>query len=1037
MHHCSISPVRARALAGLTLLLVAGGGLLSAQRPIDAQETRSPQRAHSTQRLVFTHYYYSYQGDPRKPLPFRHVRDAKGYSLLTNHPWDSVGPWMSFDRAQWHKGQFQLMAGGGIDVALAVYRGDLENRQAYALKGLDAMTQGLKELRSEGLAPLMKVRDYPLVGLALDLGGLADQYGGPVDLKNADVQRSLYGMVRDFYRHVPEEFRASIQLPAKRIVHGGAMGEDVKRFSTARGTAYVVRLINDQAVKAADASFLKYVNRRFAEEFGAGLVWVGTPDLQEMVRSFDSVAPFPAATEPAVISDAGWIRTATLGPGYDDSIRGSGASIRSRENGVRTVTDFKQVLAANPEWVILDSWNDYPRGSEIAPTLENGLLYRDLIRGAILEFKQTPKSLDFAANILKAWVPRYIQPNRVCQVEVLVQNSGLTDWDSFNLASLSYQWIKDGKPIGDRGVPVTNKGQGHGEARTYLLGISAPMDEGKFLPGGEYELELNMVRRAGRDEVWFDLSASAPYRVPVTVGSGPAVHPYWVHSTLPTVMKRDATYPVRVRIRNDGAEPWKQGVVSIGYRWRKVSTYLKGGSTDLDEGVGEGKRVPLTREVVPGEMVTLDVPITTTVEGKSLAMPSAKDPWSYVLEWDVFDGQKYLGASGGATLREPVRIVERDPAPSFIGCSLPGDLVAGKKELITVGLRNNGPETWKKERDKVAVHWYYFDGTEASWNDDVLPLPDDVPPFSKIQVEVPLDRPLSPREEKEGKGKKKGKKGSSGEEKDKFEQVVRDAVLREVPVRVPYYFGPMYCVLDFIHDGQNASALPGSKGNDILVIPVNVISPTFTPLPLQAFYNVDGISSDVDRRDGNLDGRFNSFPAEFLPPYVPRPTAGVPASFALPLYPSGLWVRPLNDFEATRACFMYPSKNNGIPNMIACRGQRITFGSFPRTGVHVAGLSTEVDVAAEFTLHYSDGTTESQKVTFTHWNEPPKHGERIAFSTPHRHTSLGDDPETRCYIAHHVLKTESLKTLSAITLPRQPAIKIMAITLEAATLRND
>lgn len=1027
-----------RGLAGLGVLLAAGGSLLVPGRAIRAQEApagASSAAEPSTQRLVMAHYYYSYQGDSRKPVPYRHVRDDKGFSLLTSHPWDSVGPWMSFDRSQWHKGQFQLMAGGGIDVALCVYRGDKENRQAYAIKGLDMLTQGLKELRSEGLAPLMKVRDYPLVGMALDLGGLAEQYGGPVDLKDADVQRSLYGMIRDFYSHVPEEFRASIQLPASKVQSAGATGEPANRFSTGRGQAYIVRLMNDQAVKSADASFVANINKRFAAEFGAGLVWIGTPELQDRVKRFDSVAPFPAALDPAVVSDAGWIRTATLGPGYDDSVRGEGATIRSRENGARTIQDLNRIHNSNPEWIVFDSWNDYPRGSEIAPTLENGLLYRDLIRGAILQFKATSKSLDFGATILKSWAPRYVQPGRLYQMEVLVQNSGLADWDSLNLASLSYQWLKDGKVVGERGGAVTNPGQAHGEARTYLLAVSAPLQEGKFLPAGEYELQIRMTRRAGGEEVWFGLDDNAPYRIPITVGGGPALHPYWVHSTLPAVMRRDATYPVRVRLRNDGAETWKKGAVAVGYRWRKVSTYLKGAATDLDEVVGTGKSVPLPKDVLPGQMETVDVLISTVAaDGKPLAVWSPKFPWNYVLEWDVFDGEKSLGQSGGAMLREATEIVERDPAPSFIGCNLPQELVAGKKELITVGIRNNGPETWKGQRDKVAVHWYYLDGTEASWNDDSLPLPEDVPPFSRVQVEVPLDRPLSPMEENEGKKKPKGKKG---EPKVKLETVVRDAVLRDVPVRVPYYFGPMYCVLDLVHDGQNSSSLPASKGSDILVIPVNIVSPTFTPLPISAYYDTDGISSDVDRRDGNLDGRFNSFPAEYLPPYVPRPSTNGPASFAMPIYPSGLWVRPLNDFEATRACFLYPSKNNGTPNMMSCNGQRVTFGSLSRTAVHLAALATDVDVVGEFTLYYTDGTTDRQKLTFTHWNDPPKHGERIAFSTPHRHTAVGDDPGSRCYVAHHILKPDPLKVLSAIGVPRQRAIKIMAITLEGAALRPE
>ena len=33
-----------------------------------------------------------------------------------------------------------------------------------------------------------------------------------MDLKVGDVQRSLYGMVKDFYGRIPEEFRATVQL---------------------------------------------------------------------------------------------------------------------------------------------------------------------------------------------------------------------------------------------------------------------------------------------------------------------------------------------------------------------------------------------------------------------------------------------------------------------------------------------------------------------------------------------------------------------------------------------------------------------------------------------------------------------------------------------------------------------------------------------------------------------------------------------------------------------------------------------------------
>ena len=131
--------------------------------------------------------------------------------------------------------------------------------------------------------------------------------------------------------------------------------------------------------------------------------------------------------------------------------------------------------------------------------------------------------------------------------------------------------------------------------------------------------------------------------------------------------------------------------------------------------------------------------IARPTQGKPLQTWSPAEDWVYVLEWDVHDGSKYLSAAGGATYREPVEVVDRDPAPSFVGCNLPNELIAGKIEKITVGLQNNGPDTYKKGRDKVVVHWYYMDGTEASFNDEVLPLQEDVPPFSRVQVDVPDD----------------------------------------------------------------------------------------------------------------------------------------------------------------------------------------------------------------------------------------------------------------------------------------------------------
>lgn len=1077
---------RSRGAVGVGLALLATLGAAVSHAALAQSQTKPAavaQQHPATQRLVFAHYYYDFQGDPRKSVPVRSIRTKQGQTLLTDHPWESVGPWLTYDRAQWHKSQFQMMASGGVDVVLAVYRGDKADRRGYALKGLDVMAEGLKEFRAESLAPLTKSREYPQVALALDLGGLADQYGGPVSLKDSDVQKSLYGMVRDFYLHVPEEFRATVQLPEARVA--ALAGIPLGPGSSPRGGAYIVRLLNDGVVQDADNSVLDYVNKRFAAEFGARLLWIGTPALRERMTGLDAVSPYPAAASAGTVNNDGWIRTASMGPGYDASAQESGGTIRPRDNGQQALQDFRRLREAHPQWILLDSWNDYGHGSEIAPTLEHGLLYRDLLRGLILDFKM---SGDYAADFIKATAPRIIQPGRIYQVEVAAQNSGSADWDALNVASLSYRWVKDGKYVGDPGANVSTNGQVRGDTRSFIIGVTSPISEGKPLPAGEYQLEFNMTRRTANDTSWFDQTEVAPYRVPVTIGEAPAVQPYWINSSMPTLARQGATYPAQVRLRNDGSAPWRRGSARLLYRWHRVRTYLKGLSGDEDTVVATGTGVSLPADVPPGREITLDAPVATMDQsGQPLQTWSPQDDWCYVLEWDLDTGNGAAGSSVGATFREPVDVVDRDPAPVFLGCNLPGQLVAGKTEKITVGLRNNGPESWKASRDKVIVHWYYLDGTEASWNDDALPLPEDVPPFSKSQIEVPDEPVLFPeqapeppkpesRKKDEKRGDRKAKAAveaqsgaapadeaasvapsadekkkderkkdekkrdeprKKGKKKTHIETVVRDTILRDVPVRVPYYFGPMYCVLDFQHDGLFASTSAASKGGDILVIPVNIFSPTFTPLPISAYFNVDGISQDVDRGDGNIDGRGNSLPAEFLPPYVPRPSVGGEYTGASPLYPSGLWVRPLNNLDNTRVCFLYPSKDNGQPNMVECQGQRILFSGQQRTAVHLLALATEEDPAGEFTLYYSDGSKETRNVTFTHWNDAPKHGERAAFITPHRHTAAGDDPSTRCYLDHYVLPSDRLKQLVGVELPKLAAVKILAITLESATLKTN
>ena len=74
------------------------------------------------------------------------------------------------------------------------------------------------ENKSAMEAALQKVqqelgRDYPLVGMYFDTSSVAAQLGETPDMKTEEARRTFYGMIREFYLHVPPEFRATVPLP--------------------------------------------------------------------------------------------------------------------------------------------------------------------------------------------------------------------------------------------------------------------------------------------------------------------------------------------------------------------------------------------------------------------------------------------------------------------------------------------------------------------------------------------------------------------------------------------------------------------------------------------------------------------------------------------------------------------------------------------------------------------------------------------------------------------------------------------------------
>lgn len=753
------------------------------------------------ERLALTHYFYWYQGDPRKEAPFSHVRYENGVSALMDHPLDGVGPWFSCDRVQWHKDQLAEISKSGIDVIIPVYWGDTVDKRGFASKGLICLVQAMKELKTEE-------KSFPLVGMFFDTSSMLQQYGARPDLKSDEVKETFYGMVKDFFIHVPDEFRASIQTPTEK---GGYPG-------------YIVVLYAGSFFSDFDASFVEHCNKRFAEDFGGRrLIWIGAADYRPKAAVMDGYSDYGAGLGPK--RDAtGWIDVAGIGAGYDDSaVQGRAPhQIRSRMGGNTFKKDWDALALNPPNWVILDGWNELHEGSDISPSMEYGDRYTFLTKLSMLRFNGM-KAYD--AKYLKHDTPTTMLPGAMYQVTLTIKNAGTKPWyPGAEGAYLTGRWFRDGVLYADTAIrlPLQNIVL-VGNTFTKTIGIRAVDQDGKALPEGDYELRMEMLRR--HDE-WFANGGDTPLSVPVKVSASAAPGFTLVSSSMPTLAKSGATYNVTVKLRNDGPTAWKSGAAKVGYRILKASVHLGTDSEDAAEVVGANESaLVLQADVEPGRVAEVAVPVAMLgSDGTPLPVWTQHDLWTNLVRWDVFDGTKWLASAGTGCAAEPITVAATDYGPKFVSGDTPAEMNAGKSCKVNLVLQNTGTDVWTKADFVVGYHWYYLDGMEAVWDGAKSRLRADVPPGQQAAVEA--------------------------------------------LVTAPQLDGQYYLVWDLARGDKWASTTANTRGADIQVVRVNVVNGKLVAQDLSKLYDTDAISFDTNRKDGDADGAGHTLPGELLPPLL-------------------------------------------------------------------------------------------------------------------------------------------------------------------------
>jgi hypothetical protein len=300
-------------------------------------------------RLVGTYYFYWYSTETGE-----HIRNGDGSDALTDHPARTEG--FSYRSAAWHKQQLKDMIAAGIDVVLPVFWGapseqDPKAELHWSYPGVEQLVKARDELLREGQKP-------PRVGLFYDTSTLQhNAWHQHIDLTGGYGQQWFYATVRDFFSMVPPRHWAMIDGKPIVLLYAAAFA------------------------KNHDQGFIDFTKREFAREFGGRTPWIAA-EVSWAVQADSKVAWGGALglKNPGV---------ASLGPGYDHSaVPGRTPLIVKREDGAFYARNWQKFLRRPSHFVMVETWNEFHEGTDVAESHEYGRRYIDQTRLFADRFKQ-------------------------------------------------------------------------------------------------------------------------------------------------------------------------------------------------------------------------------------------------------------------------------------------------------------------------------------------------------------------------------------------------------------------------------------------------------------------------------------------------------------------------------------------------------------------------------------------------------------------------------------------------------------------------
>ncbi|HEX5324751.1 MAG TPA: hypothetical protein VFW40_13260, partial [Capsulimonadaceae bacterium] len=824
--------------------------------------------------------------------------------------------------------------------------------------------------------------DQPMDGRGVWSGGL--QVGWDVN-QVRDARRGGVDVLLPVYDPADPNANAELDTLVEAIKEIRATGDDYPLLGLRTGSA-------------TDDVLIQFFNH-VPDDL---LAKIALPDDQDnkpaAIVVTDAVPPGAVPTAEGFVSEAGGHRLLEATPDGFSNLkialvspggRGADEKITGRNLAQTYQTAWQTAVSNDPDWVYLNSWNDYKNGTEVAASRQYGEQYADLTK--VLSLGWSGQS-EWHAKYLSNTCPAEIAPETLYTVTVRLENSGSLPWRVGEGYSLCYRWYKDGRLYDDSAprIPLTQDIY-PGQCATVGVGVLAQNSYGGAIEPGDYVLVFDVIQ--GQDR-WFSYAGDTPLKVHVKVLSGSDAVPAYKIRVLATstqsFMQVGGTYDSTVILRNEGSQPWKAGTSVVAEDLERVSD---GPSADIPVG-----KAALAQDIPPGSIAYVSVPVKA---GGSAG-------GHVTLAWAVQPQGAAKAAATDSDHTDNISLVSRDAGVSFALSDLPRHLRTGDKASAKLGLVNVGPETWSSAY-KVGYHWAYLDGTPASEGAELTPVTPAVAP------------------------------GRGGTVTATF--------------HAPDYPGRYNLVWDMmLPDGKWASETSASHAASLLVAQVWVTGDKDSkavPVDLTKSFNTNGIGFESAPADANLDGQGHSIPGEMFPPDGTAEANANPILVGQPgpnLYPSGYYCSAYDSGRNHRISFLYPSKHGN--DIVSCQGQSIDLPDGKYRVLHIlgavagqspatSGVAIPKSSSVDFDPVYAEGTATSS-VPMAGWqsyvldndtNTAPPPG-TVGFVSPYRLDANGIDASAPCVFCDYSIKLDPNKRLQDLRLPNDPSVKIVAITLE-------